>query len=147
MLHFKCPAENQTGLLIEIATSLSVLEQNLILLGVGICIEIVHTTFRDPRWKIVVLATLESRVPKNSFFSKKSKLCSFFGAIFFHLGSRNFVYTLPNHTVYLTIQYIYYLTTAKKLLLYHTQGGGNSSTPGYRYIFFNSWKRWSLNFC
>ena len=51
MLHFKCPAENRMGLQIEIATSLSVLEQNFFLLWVGtcrICIDIVKTQFRDP---------------------------------------------------------------------------------------------------
>ena len=91
MFHFKCPAENRSGLQIEIATSLtvlSVLEPNVFLLWVGICIEIVHTKFREPRWKIVVSATLESQVPKNSFFSEKRKLCSFFGAIICHQGSR-----------------------------------------------------------
>ena len=80
------PAENRTGLQIEIATSLSVLEQIFFLLWVGICIEIVHTKFCDLRWKIVVLATLKSWVPKNSFFSKKIKICRLFGAIIFHLG-------------------------------------------------------------
>ena len=49
MLHFKCPAENRMGLQIEIATSLSVLEQNFFLLWVGICIDIVQTQSRDPR--------------------------------------------------------------------------------------------------
>ena len=87
-----------------------------------ICIEIVHTKFRDPRWKIVVSATLKSRVPKNSFFRGKRKLCSFFGAIIFHQGSQSFVCRMQN----------IYLTTAKKVLLYHTQGGGNSCIPGYR---------------
>ena len=111
----------------------------IFLLLVGKCIEIVHTKFCDPSEKLCFQRHSKAGYQKIAFSAKKSKLCSFLGAIFFPLGSRNFVCTLPNHTVY--------LTTAKKLLLYHTQGGGNSSTPGYRYIFFNSWKRWSLNFC
>ena len=98
MLHFKCPAEKRTGLPIEIATSLTVLEQKILAVGRYMySIEIVHTKFCDPRWKIVASATLESWVPKNVFFSKKRKLCRFFGAIIFHLGSWNFVCTMPKH--------------------------------------------------
>ena len=78
MFHFKCPAENRSGLQIEIATSLTVLEPNVFLLWVGICIEIVHTKFREPRRKIVVSATHESQVPKNSFFSEKKETLQFF---------------------------------------------------------------------
>ena len=43
------PAENRTGLQIEFATYLSVQEQNFFLLWEGICIEIVHMKFCDPR--------------------------------------------------------------------------------------------------
>ena len=63
--------ENQTGLQIEIATSLRVLEQKKKFLWVGICIEIVHTKFRDPRFKkIRASVTLERRVPKKAFSAK-----------------------------------------------------------------------------
>ena len=43
------PCGKSDGLQIEIATSLSVLEQNIFFLWVGMCIEIVHTKFLDPR--------------------------------------------------------------------------------------------------
>ena len=65
--------------------------------GIPVCIEIVHTKFRDPRWKIMVSATLESWVLKNSFSAKKVNFAALSGAIIFHLGSWNFVWTMPKH--------------------------------------------------
>ena len=63
---------------------------------VGKCIEIVHTKFRDPRWKIEVLATLESRVLKNSLQWKKVNFAVYSGPYFF-IGNR-FIYLRGNLT-------------------------------------------------
>ena len=127
MLHFKFPAENHTGLQIEIVTSLSVLEQNFFLWVV-----ILYVLRLCTRNFVILEEKLWSRqqskagYQKIAISAKKSKLCSFFRAIIFHLGSQNFVYTMPKHISY----------HCKQVLLYHTQGGGNSSFSGYRKKFF-----------
>ena len=69
----------------KIATSLGVLEQNFFFLWVGICIEIVHTQFRDPRWKIMASGILESwvRYQKKAFSAKKVNFAAMLGPYFF----------------------------------------------------------------
>ena len=122
--------ENQTGLQIEISAPLSVLEQNIFILWVGICIEIVNTKFCGPRWKIMVSATLKSWVQKNSFFSEKKEtfqLCR----------DHNFSYRVTKFCVHNAKTY---LTTAKKVLLYHTQGCGNSSLKSEMKVL-NWWEK------
>ena len=122
--------ENQTGLQIEISAPLSVLEQNIFILWVGICIEIVNTKFCGPRWKFMVSATLKSWVQKNSFFSEKKEtfqLCR----------DHNFSYRVTKFCVHNAKTY---LTTAKKVLLYHTQGCGNYSLKSEMKVL-NWWEK------
>ena len=72
----------------------------LFLLWVGKCIKIVHTKFRDPTpvdEKLWSQQHSKAGCRKIAFSAKKSKLWSFFGAIFFHLGSWNFMCILPKH--------------------------------------------------
>ena len=98
MLHFRCPAENRTGLQIEIATSLSGLEQNFFCCGQVNVLRLCTPNFLILDEKLWSRQHLKAGYRKKAFSAKKSKLCSFFGAIFFHLGSQNFVCTLPKHT-------------------------------------------------
>ena len=99
MLHFKCPAENRTGLQIEIATSLSGLEQNFFCCGQVYVLRLCTQNFviLDEKLWSWQHSKAGYRYRKIAFSVKKGKLCSFFGAKFFHLGSRNFVCTLIKH--------------------------------------------------
>ena len=58
-----------------------------------VCIETVQPKFRDPRWKIVASATLESRVSKNCLFSEKKSFAAPSGRQF----SSRVVCTMPKH--------------------------------------------------